>query len=70
MAHEFLQHGDNVVICGRDGSRLAAAVQHLLQHSTVQPDQLVEGIQCDVSVAADVDHLAERVSNDLGVVHR
>ncbi|KAF6262287.1 NAD(P)-binding protein [Scenedesmus sp. NREL 46B-D3] len=53
MAHEFLQAGDSIVLCGRNPERLAAALQHLQQHSALRPGQ-VQGLQCDVSDAADV----------------
>eukprot|EP00882_Tetradesmus_deserticola_P025815 GHRQ01028386.1.p1 GENE.GHRQ01028386.1~~GHRQ01028386.1.p1 ORF type:complete len:156 (+),score=44.42 GHRQ01028386.1:97-564(+) len=69
MAHEFLQAGDNVVLCGRGADRLAAALQHLQQHSALRPGQ-VQGLQCDVSDAADVEQLTNFVHKKLGTVDR
>lgn len=69
MAHEFLQAGDNVLLCGRNPARLQAALQHLQQHSAVRPSQ-VHGVECDVSNAADVQHLADFVAKRLGRVDR
>jgi NAD(P)-dependent dehydrogenase (short-subunit alcohol dehydrogenase family) len=69
MAHEFLQTGDNVVLCGRNPERLAAALQHLQQHSALRPGQ-VQGLQCDVSNAADVQRLTGFVEDKLGRVDR
>lgn len=69
MAHEFLQAGDSLVLCGRDSERLAAALQHLQQHSALRPGQ-VHGLQCDVSSAADVQQLAQFVEQKLGRVDR
>eukprot|EP00775_Hariotina_reticulata_P004514 gene4514-4767_t len=41
MTHEFLQAGDDVVICSRDGKRLTAALNHLHQHSAIRPQQMM-----------------------------
>jgi NAD(P)-dependent dehydrogenase (short-subunit alcohol dehydrogenase family) len=69
MAHEFLQAGDSVVLCGRDPERLTAALQHLQQHSALRPQQ-VQGLQCDVSNAADVQRLTDFVAEKMGRVDR
>jgi NAD(P)-dependent dehydrogenase (short-subunit alcohol dehydrogenase family) len=69
MAQQFLQAGDSVVLCGRDAERLAAALQHLQQHSALRPGQ-VQGLQCDVSNAADVQRLSEFVEEKMGRVDR
>ncbi|WP_337044918.1 SDR family oxidoreductase [Emticicia sp. 17c] len=52
IAKLFDQHDNHLIILGRDAQRLAQAATQLKNATT---------IQCDVSNAADIDKLAERI---------
>jgi NAD(P)-dependent dehydrogenase (short-subunit alcohol dehydrogenase family) len=54
-AQRFLDGGAHVVVCGRDGQRLAAAAQRLA------PADRVLAVRADVSRADDVHALMERI---------
>ena len=78
MAREFLRQGDRVVLCARDGQRLAAAVAALESSSSSSGGSSsgssgsslrdVYGIPCDVSVPEDVSRLGEFAVRTLGCV--
>ncbi|NTV01416.1 MAG: SDR family oxidoreductase [Chlorobiaceae bacterium] len=67
MALEFLMAGDRVVICGRDRTRLEAAVSRL---KAQVPGCALYGIPCDVSNPADVAALGTFAVSKLGIVDR
>ncbi|KAG1666358.1 hypothetical protein FOA52_007896 [Chlamydomonas sp. UWO 241] len=66
MAREFLAAGDGVVLCGREGGRLAAAVEALRGEF---PSATLGAQTCDVSVPDQVDALADYATGMLGTVH-
>lgn len=69
MAREFLQHGDSVVICGRQADRLAAATASLeSQFPPRAGARRVSSCPCDVSLPGDVDRLAAFAAEQLGTV--
>ncbi|CAD7695532.1 unnamed protein product [Ostreobium quekettii] len=68
MAREFLALGDRVVICGRDASRLEAALTSLRRG--LSPEAQLHGALCDVSIATDVASLASFARERLGAVDR
>eukprot|EP00245_Coleochaete_scutata_P007218 TRINITY_DN22350_c0_g1_i1.p1 TRINITY_DN22350_c0_g1~~TRINITY_DN22350_c0_g1_i1.p1 ORF type:complete len:433 (+),score=52.96 TRINITY_DN22350_c0_g1_i1:52-1350(+) len=66
MAHEFLAAGDKVLICSRSAERSRAAASALAR---TFPNAQVHGVQCDVTVAADVEALGRAALERLGTVH-
>jgi chlorophyll(ide) b reductase len=67
LAEQFLLHGDRVVICGRNVTRLNNALSRLKQ--TI-PNGEVYGIRCDVGNPADARAFAEFAKERLGLVDR
>ncbi|KAL1828270.1 hypothetical protein DCAR_0207468 [Daucus carota subsp. sativus] len=62
LAKEFLQQGDNVVICSRSAERVENAVQSLSEEFGKQH---VWGTQCDVRDGNDVRNLVEFAQKNL-----
>ncbi|KAK1374156.1 chlorophyll(Ide) b reductase NOL, chloroplastic [Heracleum sosnowskyi] len=62
LAKEFLNEGDNVVVCSRSAERVKDAVQSLSEEFG---NQHVWGTQCDVRVGNDVRNLVEFAQKNL-----
>jgi len=67
LAAGFLEAGDRVVICGRDGRRLEYAVQELQRRF---PEGVLYSMVCDVSKSSDLERFSSFVLDKLGMVDR
>ncbi|MFW9779177.1 MAG: SDR family oxidoreductase [Candidatus Heimdallarchaeota archaeon] len=56
LTHEFLNHGDNVIISSRDGGRVSQVVDELGRSYL---DSRIEGKACDVRNSEQVEKLGE-----------
>ncbi|GBG62443.1 hypothetical protein CBR_g30763 [Chara braunii] len=65
LAKEFLQAGDNVIICSRSGDRVEQVCKELKEQFG---DKRVWGTACNVADAKDVEKLALFANEKLGYV--
>ncbi|MFW9854759.1 MAG: SDR family oxidoreductase [Candidatus Thorarchaeota archaeon] len=56
LTHEFLNHGDDVIISSRDGNRVSEIIQELGPN---YPGQSIHGMVCDVRNPKQVEELGE-----------
>lgn len=67
LASGFLQAGDRVVVCGREASRVTAALAEL---KTRHPTATVYGTVCDVGAPGAADELASFAKDKIHTVDR
>jgi chlorophyll(ide) b reductase len=68
LARKFLQSGDNVVICSRDGDRIKETVEELRGEMEKEGRGSLEGLAADVSCSSDMSSVAEFTQERFGSI--